>query len=273
MANRAQRTSQSIEFVIARSLATASLAGFLTGLIAGGAGARIAMRFTAIAAGSADQGAITEFEATVGEITAGGTVFLVLVGGLVGVAGGLIYLVLRRWVADAGRWRGLAFSVLFLAMFGSAIIKGENPDFHLFGPPALNIAMFASMFIVFGLLIAPIFDRVASMALALPPPSFRRSGLPSFAGHAFGLVLLLPAVGGVGIVASGPGFVILPYVLFVLPIASVAIARSAGQFDRLSDLRGHGQALVAACAVVALPFAAGLVLNGLAIADILRAAE
>jgi hypothetical protein len=273
VASHFEPTPQPIELVIVRALATASLAGFVAGMIAGGAGARIAMRITAIAAGSADQGAITEFEATVGEITAGGTVFLVLLGGFVGVAGGLIYLSLRRWVADAGRWRGLLFGVLFFAMFGSAIIKNDNPDFRLFGPPALNIAMFASMFVVFGLLIAPIFDWIVNAERALPPPSLRLSGLPSLAGHAFGLVLLLPALGATGIVAIGGGTLSLPYVLIVVPIASVVITRRAGPFERLSDLRGHPGALGAALAVLLVAVVAGLALNAISFVDIFRAGE
>ena len=160
-----------------------------------------------------------------------------------------------------------------MAIFGSAIIKNDNPDFRLFGPPALNIAMFASIFVVFGLLIAPIYDWVAAVAQALPEPSFRRSGLPSFAGHAFGVVLLLSALGGVGIVATGGGTLILPsYVLIVVPIASVLIRRRAGQFDRLSDLRGHDAAMRAALAVLALPVVLGVAFNVMAIVDIFQAA-
>jgi len=273
VASQPSPSAQPLEFVIARAVATASIAGFLAGMIAGGAGSRLAMRIVALTAGSADQGSITEFEATVGEITAGGTIFLILAGGLVGVVGGLVYLVLRRWVADAGPSRGLVFGALILAMLGSTIVDGGNPDFHLFGTPALNVAMFASFFIVFGLLVAPIFDWVATVERALPPPSLRRSGLPSLAGHAFGLVLLLPALGGMGIVAGGPARIILPYVLLAVPIASILIARTAGRFDRLSDLRGNAGAMRAALAVLALPVVAGLALNAVALVDIFTAGE
>lgn len=271
MASQSEPAREPIELVLARALATASLAGFAAGMIAGGAGSRLAMRITAVAAGSADQGAITEFEATVGEITAGGTIFLILAGGLVGVFGGLIYLAMRRWLADAGRWKGLAFGLLLYAIFGAAIIRGDNPDFHLFGPPALNIAMFASMFVVFGLLVAPLFDWVGRMGLALPPPSLRRSGLPSLAGHALGLVLLLPALGGLGLAATGAGIIILPYVLVVIPVAAVLIARRGGRFDRLSDLRGHRGALGAALVVLLLPVALGIAFNAIAFVDIFTA--
>ncbi len=55
------------------------LAGFLAGLVAGGVVSRLAMRFSAMAAG----GNL--------EITFGGTVAVILIGGVVGVFGGLIY--------------------------------------------------------------------------------------------------------------------------------------------------------------------------------------
>ena len=273
MAGRLEPAKEPIELVIVLALATASLAGFLAGMIAGGAGARLAMRITAIAASSADQGAITEFEATVGEITAGGTIFLILAGGLVGVAGGLVYLIVRRWVADARRWRGLLFGGLLFAMLGSAIVDSDNPDFHLFGPPALNIAMFTSIFVVFGLLVAPIFDWVAGVERALPPPSLRASGLPSLAGHVLGLILLVPTVGSISIVAIGPGTIILPYILIVVPIAAVLIARRAGQFDRLSDLREDRSALGAALVVLLLPVALGLAFNAISFVDIFTAGK
>ena len=44
----------------------------------GGLGSRLAMRIIAVTAGSDMQGVLTEQEVPVGEITAGGTVFLIL---------------------------------------------------------------------------------------------------------------------------------------------------------------------------------------------------
>jgi len=144
-----------------RTLAAAVFSGMIAGAITGGVGSRIAMRITALTASEADQGTITEAEATVGDITAGGTFFLIFFGGMLfGTLGGLLYAGIRPWVADAGPWRGLAFAGLLLAMFGWAIVEGDNPDFSQLGSPTLNIVMFASLYILFGLLVAPLFDRV-----------------------------------------------------------------------------------------------------------------
>jgi len=256
---------------LARSVAVAALAGFAAGLVAGGIGSRIAMRVVAITAGSAEQGAITDAEATVGEITGGGTIFLLILGGAIGGFGGLAYLGLRRWVADAGRWRGLAFGVLLVAMFGWGIIEGDNPDFDRFGSPALNIVMFASLFVIFGLLVAPVFEWTERR---LPPRFVGVGGLTSLAAHGLGLLIALPILGGLinGFGEEGDRrlfFTILPaYVLLVPPITARFLGAAAGRFERLSDLSEHRPALGAAVAVLALPVAVGLVLDVQAIRDI-----
>ena len=266
------------------SISIAALAGFVAGMIAGGVGSRIAMRVSGIAAGSAKQGFLTEGQNAVGEITLGGTIILVVFSGFIGVTGGLIYLATRRWVADAGRWSGLAFGVLLLAVLGSAIIVGDNFDFYVLGPRALNIAMFASLFILFGLLVAPLFTRVGR---TLPPPPLRKRfgmlmlpsdyslrGLIRLAAQTLGLGITVPTA--ILIVPSLDSLVfgLLPaYLLLVVPPAAWLIARVSGGFERLSDLRAHLRAIVAALAVLALPLVIGLVLNVQAVAEIYEATD
>ena len=274
---------------VARTAAIGALAGFVAGLIVGGIGSRIAMRISAATAGPALQGALTEAEATVGKITAAGTFFLIFFGGFIGVFGGLAYLAARPWVAGAGRWRGLVFGALLLAMFGWAIIEGDNPDFHLFGPPALNIVTFASLFILFGLLVAPLFDW--TQRTLLPPSLRRRFGLlplptdyspwrlASLGAQGFGLFLavmiVIAAVGG-GFGEEGDNGTFIraqsAYLLLAVPIVSVLLARATGRFQRLSDLWPRRDALTAAFVMLALPVIFGVFLNARAIADIFRAA-
>ena len=260
---------------LARSIVIGGLAGFVAGLIAGGIGSRIAMRISAIAAGDRFQGRETEFGANVGEITAGGTIELVFFGGFVGVYGGVIYMAMRRWLADAGSWKGLAFGGLLLAILGSAIIHSNNPDFHLFGPPALNITMFALIFLAFGLVVPPLAE---SLCRTLPQAEFHRSAIPFWVAAAFAIFPLLFALPVTAIIAEGEapggvpvGVVILPYVLVVMPIASILIRRSAGRFDRLSDLRVHPRAMAAALAVLAAPIIAGIVFDVVTVREIYEA--
>ena len=281
-------TSRRAIEAFARTVTIGALTGFVAGLIAGGVGSRLAMRISGILTEPAFRRVLTENDNVVGEITVGGTFFLVFFGGFIGVFGGLAYAAMRPWVAGARRWRGLTFGALLLAIFGWGLIEGDNPDFHLFGPPVLNIVMFASLFVLFGLLVAPIFEWTQR---TLPSPSFRRRfgllPLPidyspwrigSLGAQGFGLflaVMIVVAAVGVGFGEDGDNrdFRALPaYVLLVLPIASVLCARAAGRFQRLSDLGPHRGALTAALVVLMLPVIAGVVLNVRAIAEIVRSA-
>ncbi|MBI1884738.1 MAG: hypothetical protein HYS09_00180 [Chloroflexi bacterium] len=266
--SRAAEPQESGIEALARTIAVGALAGFLAGAVAGGIGSRVAMRITAEVAEGRFQGTLTDFEARVGEITAGGTFFLILMGGFIGVFGGLLYVALRRWVADCGPCRGPAFGLILLVIFGSAIIRSDNPDFHLFGPPTLNIAMFASIFILFGLLVAPLLDLVERM---LARPTTHRPRRLTQAAYLFAPLLLLPAIGGIGIVAGRAVALFLPYILVGMPITTVLVGWSAGRFDRLSDLRGRWLAMAAALAVLALPLAVGLFLDVQAVAGIFEA--
>ena len=91
------------------------------------------------------------------------------------------------------------FGVFLLATLGWTVIEGDNKDFHLSGSSLLNIAIFAFLFILFGVVVSPLFDWIARR---LPSPSFRRRfgllflptsySLPmlgSLAAHGFGLFL------------------------------------------------------------------------------------
>jgi hypothetical protein len=118
------------------------------------------MRLSAIAAGSSVQGITTSNGNRVGEVTVGGTIALILFGGVfAGLFGGLLYASLRPWLAPFGRWRGLIFGVGLLGLAGSLILDGASSDFFILRAPLLNVAMFAALFLIFGIAIAPVFDR------------------------------------------------------------------------------------------------------------------
>jgi hypothetical protein len=182
----------------------------------------------------------------------------------------------------------LVFGAVLLATFGWVIIEGDNPDFPLFGSPVLNIAMFASIFILFGVLLAPLFDWVARV---LPAPSLHRRyrflvlpasysplGLGSLAVTAFSLFITVQLVAAIAFGFGEEGdtatFVraLGLYALFVPAIAGAMLVLYIGKFQRLSDLRQHRGAMAGAVAVLALPVVAGLYLTARAIVDILKAA-
>lgn len=264
---------------LARALTVYSLAGFIAGLIAGGVGSRMAMRVSAIAAGGAEQGALTEAGNVVGRITPGGTVTLIVLGGLVGTAGGIIYLSIRPWVADTGRWKGLLFGSLLLCTLGASIIRGRNFDFYVFGPPLLNVTTFASLFIVFGLLVPPLAERIERIERSLPPAVFEPSGLVWVAVRGAGLAfmagsLLFLALTILGFAPGGPVVhILVAYLVIAVPLAAAWLGRATGMFQGLSDLRAHRAATATAFVVVAAPVLVGLVTDAIQVAEIFAAAR
>jgi hypothetical protein len=149
-------------------IGVALLAGLAAGLVAGGVGSRLAMRIVALLAPPEDQGALTDAEARVGEISLDGTLFLLLAGATLGLFGGLLYLAVRRWMPGGTLGKGLAFGTLLLIVFGSAIIEGGNPDFRQFVPSPVSVGLFASLFIAFGLIAAAIVERMDRGGGGLP---------------------------------------------------------------------------------------------------------
>jgi hypothetical protein len=136
------------------------LAGLVAGFVAGGVGSRVAMRVVALVAGHEHYGEITDADAIVGAITAGGTVFLIMFATFLGILGGLLYVTVRRWVPGSGIRKGLAFGGLLLLLFGSVIIDGGNSDFRRFVPSYLSVGLFASLFFLYGLIASAIVERL-----------------------------------------------------------------------------------------------------------------
>lgn len=187
----------------ARGMAVGMLPGALAGLIAGGVGSRLAMRVMAATSTAGVQGTETEFGATVGEISFGGTLFLFIAGAILGAGGGLIYMAIRRMLPWSGWAGGLAFGLLLLGVFGRLIIDPNNFDFEVLDPAALAVAMFAAIFILYGLLLVPTLERLETSIRRAPPwlwlPLLGITVLP----------FALTGVGGVGlVVAFGIGFAV-----------------------------------------------------------------
>lgn len=168
-------------------------AGIIVGTVVGGLGGRIVMRISAIAAGDALQGIRTEAGNRVGEITLGGTIALIIFGGaLSGAAAAIVVVAARPWLPQRRGLRGISLGLFLLAVAGSFIIDADNFDFMILDPPLLNIGMFAGLFLLFGLLVLPLADRVE-----------RRLGIRESGGSAYGLlpfvllgaVLMIPVYG------------------------------------------------------------------------------
>jgi hypothetical protein len=163
----------------------AVVAGALAGFVSAGIGSRVVMRVITLLNEDHD-GVMTDSSATVGDITLGGTMSLLLLGTIAGVLGGLLYLGLRRWLLVPAKWRGLAFAIVTLVTVGQPLFDTANVDFQIFEPVLVVVGMFAALFLINGLILAPLLDRVH------PEPAYTVSaGVPTVVGGVIAAVCAL----------------------------------------------------------------------------------
>jgi hypothetical protein len=143
------------------------LAGSAAGLLAGGVGGRGAMKVVALVAGPDARGRFTDNGNQIGAFTTE-TIFFLIFGAFLGAIGGLLYMALRGWLPERTLWSGLAFGAILLATMGTATLDARNFDFRRFGNPALNVGLFAALFLLFGLLVAPLAARAERLIPRLP---------------------------------------------------------------------------------------------------------
>jgi hypothetical protein len=139
---------------LARNVALSGIAGLFTGILVGGVGGRLFMRLAGAVAPQVAQGRDTEAGFTVGEVTFGGTLGLVVfIGIFTGIVGAILYVVFSPWLSWARRWRGVLFGVILFAI-GSAtsdIMNPDNIDFSILKNPVLLVAAIFLLFLAFGI--------------------------------------------------------------------------------------------------------------------------
>jgi hypothetical protein len=94
---------------------------------------------------------------------------LLIAGAILGGAGGLMFMAVRRVLPWTGWPGGLVFGLLLLAAFGRLIIDPDNFDFDILDPASLAVAMFAAIFILYGLLLVPTLERLEPSIRRAPP--------------------------------------------------------------------------------------------------------
>lgn len=162
------------------------LAGALFGAVLGGVGGRIVMRLSALIDSSID-GAQTDF-GTIGEITVGGTVTLLVLSTIAGVIGGVIYVALRRWLPWSGMARGLFFGLMM--MFGPGVIALGEVDLQIVEPALPIFAMFIALIVLYGVGVALLTDRLHTPPLAGAGPRVARAVRGAQALVALGICIM-----------------------------------------------------------------------------------
>lgn len=174
--------------------------GGVAGVCMAGAGGRLVMRLLA-ATSPEDDNRFTENGSVIGEISVGGTGFLLVQGVAIGMLTALLYGLLRRWL-PAGRAGGAAFGLLLLLALSTVLdpLRPDNRDFQIVGPGWLSVAVFSALAIAHGLLLA-----VATAWLSRRVPLMRAvKDLRWYIPLALVLMLLGPAslIAVAGIIAA-----------------------------------------------------------------------
>ena len=172
-------------------------AGLIAGLLAGGAGGRLAMRALALTSPESESMS-TEGGAVIGEITLDGTLsVLTFVGLTSGLLTAALLLVLRP-ILPRGRVGGLAMGAILLVLVGSRVepLRADNIDFALVGPDWMSVSLFAAVALLQGMVAVSLADRLAGASPTLP---FLAGGGKALTGGRI--------VAGAVVLAALPGFV------------------------------------------------------------------
>ena len=167
-------TARTVAVRYVRGVALAVTGGFWAGLLVTGPAVRLAMRLLAVTGGDDAQGRITEAEELVGTISLGGTIGLVLFGGVFpGLLSGALYVVVRR-LLPGGRLGGVAFGALHLLVAATRIdpLRPDNPAFDLVGPGWLSGVVVGVAAVVHGRAVAAYVHRYSHH---LPPAETART--------------------------------------------------------------------------------------------------
>jgi hypothetical protein len=193
---------------IIRVASAGILSGLVAGFVFGGIGGRLAMRLVAVQSDAHLEGLTTDDGAANGEISLGGTLTLVSFVTLVGVVGGLLYLVVRPLlpvIRRAELW-GLVTGVIG----GSIVVSSDGVDFRVLGSRWVSVAVFVALLGLYGWAVS----RLAERWLA-PGGLAERSRVGRL---------------GLSFVALLPGFLIVPVVIL---LAGLTGARTVGATTRL----------------------------------------
>jgi hypothetical protein len=226
---------------VGRHLGTASLSGIIAGLVVGGLLGRVVMRISGFTAGPAFVGVHTSNGNRVGDITFAGTLGLVLFTGLAsGLLGGVVYAVVEPWLRRVRPWHGLAYGAALLFAYGFFVLDPFNFDFRRFGVAALNVAMFAALFVIFGVATAWLFDAVKVLRAG--------TGVASRVIDGLAWLAVVPALITAGLLMSSVGGFGDPIttVTIVAPLAVAAIVRWRGLPEMLGYASLAAGALIGA---------------------------
>ena len=138
---------------VLRDIARGGIAGGIVGVLIGGLGGRLVMRLAALLNSDA-VGALTENGNRIGDITPGGTLFLILFGLIVGGLTGVIWVIVSPWIPGHTGVRALLTAGIAIATRTPLLIIGRNPDFVILDHDPKVVSLLVALVGLIGLSIA-----------------------------------------------------------------------------------------------------------------------
>jgi hypothetical protein len=132
-------------------------AGFVAGILIGGVGGRLAMLALRLTSDPSLHGFLTDDGFTIGRVSLE-TLFLLGVTAGLGMAGGLFYLVIRRWIPSP--WRIPLMTLFFALVGGAGVIGPSDVDFTLLSPLPLAVAFFVVIPAAYGAVMSWMTERL-----------------------------------------------------------------------------------------------------------------
>ena len=139
------------------TLAAGVSSGFVSGLLFGGIGGRVAMFVLRLTSSPALRGAETDDGFTIG-VFSSKTLFLLGVTAGLGILGGLFCLIVRGWIPE--RWRVVVMSVYFGLVGSAGLISPDGIDFRALSPLPLAVAMFVAIAVAYGAVMPWLTERL-----------------------------------------------------------------------------------------------------------------
>lgn len=198
------RAMDEAALAFARTLAAGAIGGGVVGLLVGGVLGRLAMRLLAVTSPPEAQGRLTDDLARVGEVTAGGTINLLVVTTAIGAIAGLIYLWVRRILPPALAGRTWLFAALCTSV-GGAILVHDHPsfDYSVLRPEWLAVMLFVAVPALYGFMAPALIERLERTgSWVRRGPAALVPGLGSLALNVAVVVATLPVLVAFGIYLS-----------------------------------------------------------------------
>jgi len=143
---------------------------------------------------SALRGVLTDDGFTIGRVSTE-TLFLLGVTAALGIAGGILYVVVRRWIPLG--WRVPAMTMFFGLVGGGGIVGPDGRDFSALSPLPLAIALFVAIPTLYGAAMPLIVERLLGEGSILRrrPRAWLFGLAPLVLLNVVGLLFLLGALG------------------------------------------------------------------------------